>query len=298
MTEKGVKVDIGLIDWAHQLLLSQNEGRRATLVSGIKKRVGKDGRVRSTYNILSQNDRIGSTNLCVHQIPRVARRVFVADEGHLIVTADYRNIEPRVAASLSGDRRLCDDINSGDLYAALADRIGCTRDLAKVVFMGKMYGMSVGGIAMNARVSREEAYCVAASLEARYSTLFEYKQLVISSSLKHGQILTGRGRSLPLNSRAREREDSIFAAHIQGWASNAGFAGVAELLASDKTNIIIPLISCHDEFVFEVPVSAVENTEALAEDTARFMSAGAGVFMGLGGVELPVKAVVGHNWSE
>src|SRR5204862_2950998 len=71
------------------------------------------------------------------QIPKVVRKAVVADPGWTFVVADAGQLEPRVLAAVSGDRRLADAASAGDLYAALAaEAFGGDRARAKVALLG------------------------------------------------------------------------------------------------------------------------------------------------------------------
>ncbi|MFC4587523.1 bifunctional 3'-5' exonuclease/DNA polymerase [Sphaerisporangium corydalis] len=78
------------------------------------------------------------------QIPKVMRRVVVADEGWKLVVADAAQLEPRVLAAMAGDRGLARAAGEIDLYAALAQSFGGARDNAKIAMLSAMYGGTSG----------------------------------------------------------------------------------------------------------------------------------------------------------
>lgn len=78
------------------------------------------------------------------QIPKVLRRVVVADEGWTLVVADAAQLEPRVLAAMSGDRGLARAAGETDLYAALAQVFGGSRENAKIALLSAMYGGASG----------------------------------------------------------------------------------------------------------------------------------------------------------
>ncbi len=78
------------------------------------------------------------------QIPKVMRRVVVADEGWTLVVADAAQLEPRVLAAMAGDRGLARAAGQIDLYAALAQAFGGARDNAKIALLSAMYGGASG----------------------------------------------------------------------------------------------------------------------------------------------------------
>jgi DNA polymerase-1 len=81
------------------------------------------------------------------QIPKVMRRVVVADEGWRLVVADAAQLEPRVLAAMAGDRGLAAAAGEIDLYAALAQAFGGARDNAKIAMLSAMYGGTSGDAA-------------------------------------------------------------------------------------------------------------------------------------------------------
>ncbi|WP_433500561.1 bifunctional 3'-5' exonuclease/DNA polymerase [Sphaerimonospora sp. CA-214678] len=78
------------------------------------------------------------------QIPKVMRRVVVADDGWSLVVADAAQLEPRVLAAMSGDRGLATAAGEIDLYAALAQAFGGSREAAKIAMLSAMYGGTSG----------------------------------------------------------------------------------------------------------------------------------------------------------
>ncbi|MEU9888403.1 bifunctional 3'-5' exonuclease/DNA polymerase [Sphaerisporangium sp. NPDC051011] len=81
------------------------------------------------------------------QIPKVMRRVVVADEGWSLVVADAAQLEPRVLAAMAGDRGLARAAGQIDLYAALAQAFGGARENAKIAMLSAMYGGTSGDAA-------------------------------------------------------------------------------------------------------------------------------------------------------
>ncbi|MGW4643434.1 bifunctional 3'-5' exonuclease/DNA polymerase [Sphaerisporangium sp. NPDC004334] len=89
------------------------------------------------------------------QIPKVMRRVVVADEGWRLVVADAAQLEPRVLAAMAGDRGLARAAGEIDLYAALAQAFGGARDNAKIAMLSAMYGGTSGDAAKLLPIMRQ-----------------------------------------------------------------------------------------------------------------------------------------------
>ncbi len=101
----------------------------------------RDGRFRPEYVVGGVvSGRWATSGGGALQIPKVMRRVVVADEGWTLVVADAAQLEPRVLAALAGDRGLARAAGEIDLYAALAQAFGGSRDNAKIALLSAMYG--------------------------------------------------------------------------------------------------------------------------------------------------------------
>jgi DNA polymerase-1 len=80
----------------------------------------------------------------LHNLPAELRPAVAADPGWVLVRADLGQVEPRVLAAVSGDRALIAATTADDLYRPVADRLGVTREVAKVAVLGAMYGATTG----------------------------------------------------------------------------------------------------------------------------------------------------------
>lgn len=96
----------------------------------------------------------------LHNLPADLRPAIVAEPGHRFVRADLGQIEPRVLAAVSGDRALAAATLEADMYAPVAQRLGVSRDIAKVAVLGAMYGQTTGHGAVALR-GLDAAYPVA-----------------------------------------------------------------------------------------------------------------------------------------
>jgi len=121
------------------------------------------------------------------QVPKVVRRAVVADPGWVFVVADAGQLEPRVLAAVSGDKRLAAAGAAGDLYAALAtDSFDGDRPKAKVALLGAMYGQT-GGAAIPAL----------AVLRKHYPTAFEFVEAAARVGEAGGLVRSWLGRTCP-----------------------------------------------------------------------------------------------------
>ncbi|MBX6357051.1 MAG: bifunctional 3'-5' exonuclease/DNA polymerase, partial [Micromonosporaceae bacterium] len=121
------------------------------------------------------------------QIPKVVRRAVVADPGWRLVVADAGQLEPRVLAAVSGDRRLAAAAAAGDLYAALAaDAFAGDRAKAKVALLGAMYGQTGG-----------DALPALATLRRNYPVAFDYVESAARTGEAGGLVRSWLGRTCP-----------------------------------------------------------------------------------------------------
>jgi DNA polymerase-1 len=145
------------------------------------------------------------------QVPKVVRRAVLADPGHRFVVADAGQLEPRVLAAVSGDRRLAAAGGAGDLYAALAaEAFGGDRAKAKIALLGAMYGQT-GGAAIPAL----------ATLRRNYPTAFEYVEAAARTGEAGGLVRSWLGRTCPPATSAWREDDPAApdTAENQGGAS-------------------------------------------------------------------------------
>jgi DNA polymerase-1 len=150
-----------------------------------------DGRFRAEYvpgGVVS--GRWASRGGGALQIPRVVRRAVIADPGFTFVVADAGQLEPRILAAVSGDRRLANAAGSGDLYAALAtESFGGDRAKAKVALLGAMYGQTGG-----------QAVPALAALRRSYPTAWEYVEEAARTGEAGGLVRSWLGRTCPPSS--------------------------------------------------------------------------------------------------
>jgi len=180
------------------------------------------GRLHTEYNqTVTATGRLSSSNPNLQNIPirteqgREIRRAFVArDADHLVLAADYSQIELRIIAALSADPGLVDAFNHHlDIHAATAARIyhlpveevtATQRRNAKSVNFGIVYGISAFGLSEQLDIPRKEAAALIDEYFAHYPAVRNYIDANIAFAREHGyaQTLLGRRRYLPdINSR-------------------------------------------------------------------------------------------------
>ncbi|MBR2185768.1 MAG: DNA polymerase I, partial [Lachnospiraceae bacterium] len=227
---------------------------KATYADGLQPFIKEDGRIHSTFNqTVTATGRISSADPNLQNIPvrteegRAFRRVFIPKEGFSFIDADYSQIELRILASLSGDKKLIEAYNEGkDIHAITASQVfnvpldEVTPELrrnAKAVNFGRVYGISSFGLSQDLSISRTEAKEYIDRYFMTYPDVKDYLDSLIDFAKKNGYALTFFGRKRPVP----ELKSPVFAQRSFGErvAMNAPIQGTAaDLLKIAMTNVI------------------------------------------------------------
>jgi len=274
-------------------------------------------RIHTVYNqAVTATGRLSSNHPNLQNIPirtprgQQVRKAFVTkDDEHVLMAADYSQIELRVIASLSEDPSMLAAFNNNeDIHAATAAKVFGVpisevsreqRSQAKTVNFGIIYGVSAFGLSNQTTLSRKEAKALIEAYYESYPKLKAYMSEQVDFAREHGYVATvlGRRRYLKdINSRnaivrgAAER--NAINAPIQG--SAADIIKLAMLTIYDKMQQqhfkAQMLLQVHDELVFECPKSELEALKHLVKTE---MEAAYSLQ-----VPLTVDMGIGHNWLE
>jgi len=277
----------------------------------------KTGRLHTSYNqVVAVTGRLSSDNPNLQNIPvrtergRYIRKAFVPrDENHILLSADYSQIELRIVASISKDPNMCEAFRSGkDIHTATAAKVygieesEVTKEMrykAKSVNFGIIYGQGAFGLAENIGVSRAEAKQLIDNYFREYASIKKYMDGTINFAREHGYVQTLLGRKRWLrnmtSNNALERgfaERNAINAPIQG--SAADMIKVAMILIQNefkKQNFKSKMIlQVHDELVFDVYKPELETLKPLIENYMKNAL--------LLDVPLEVGIGTGLNWLE
>ena len=276
----------------------------------------RTGRVHTNFaQATAVTGRLASTDPNLQNIPvrtaegRRIREAFIAPPGHLLVSADYSQIELRIMAHLSGDTSLMQAFAAGeDIHRATAAeifgvRIGEVtpdqRRYIKAVNFGLIYGMSAFGLAAQLNIERAAAQQFIDKYFARYPGVAEYMQRTRELARREGYVKTVFGRRLWLpdinaggGPRRQAAERAAINAPMQGTAADLiKLAMVAVQSWLDRERLGSRLIlQVHDELVLEVP--AVEADRLKAELP--------GLMTGVASLDVPlvVDVGMGPNWEQ
>lgn len=249
-------------------------------------------RLHTVYNqTVTATGRLSSSNPNLQNIPirtergREIRRAFVArDQNHMLLAADYSQIELRIIASLSQDKNMIEAFaNHYDIHAATAARIynmpieQVSKDLrrnAKSVNFGIVYGISAFGLSEQLGISRKEAQTLINEYFNQYPDIKQYIDTNIAFAHEHGyaQTLLGRRRYLTdINSRnasARNfAERNAVNMPIQGTSADmiklAMIQVHKELLNQGLRSRMI--LQVHDELVLDCPIEELDQVRTIVE---------------------------------
>ena len=276
----------------------------------------KTGRVHTSYHqAVAVTGRLSSSDPNLQNIPirtaegRRIRQAFIAPKGHVLLAADYSQIELRIMAHLSGDESLRRAFaEEGDIHRATAGEVfgvepdkvtNDQRRAAKAINFGLIYGMSAFGLARQLGIERHAAQDYVGRYFGRYPGVREYMDRTRANARERGYVETVFGRRLYLpDIRSRDRnlqqyaERSAINAPMQGTAADiikrAMIRVQAWLLESAEPAHLV--LQVHDELVLEVAESAAEKVRAKVVE----LMCGAAELA----VALKVDTGIGANWDD
>jgi len=265
---------------------------QSTYIDSLLTMRDENGRIHTRFDqVATATGRISSAEPNLQNIPvrtelgREIRRAFVAKPGHVLVDADYSQIELRVLAHISGDETMIDAFRDGqDIHARTASEVygvplsevtGAQRSASKAVNFGIVYGISDFTLAKNISVSRAEAKAFIERYFERYPGVKRYMDGSVAEGREKGFVTTmmGRRRYLPeltssnFNVRAFG-ERCAMNSPIQGTAADIiKLAMVAVARELKKQNLEARLIlQVHDELIIEAPQGEADAVQALLRD--------------------------------
>jgi len=299
------------------LLGHRDQSKLRQIVEGLRKSVGTDGRIHTTFDQTgTSTGRLSSLDPNLQNIPartevgHQIRATFVAAEGYEgLLTADYSQIEMRIMAHFSGDEALIEAFKRGeDLHQYVGSQVfevepeSVTpeqRTKVKAMSYGLAYGLSAYGLAKQLSIEPSEAKNLMADYFTRFGKVREYLRDVVEQARTNGytETLFGRRRPFPeLNSPnriAREAaERAALNAPMQGTAADImkrAMITIAERIHDEGLSSRM-LLQVHDELVFEVSPG---ERSALEDIVVHEMSHAAELK-----VPLDVQVGFGANWDD
>ena len=289
---------------------------KSTYADGLIKEIGSDGRIRTTFqNLVTATGRLSSTEPNLQNIPvrtdlgAEIRKMFVPKPGHVLVDADYSQIELRVLAHIADDKTMQDAFISGqDVHTVTAAQVfgvepeqvtTLQRRHAKAVNFGIVYGISEFSLSEDIGVSRWEAREYIDNYLAHYHGVRDYMKNIVIQAREQGYTATlyGRRRYIPelssSNFNIRSGAERIaLNTPIQGTA--ADIIKLAMIRVDEALRANFPeaklLLQVHDELIVECP-------EALAPQVAQAVS---DAMQGVAQLRVPLvaEAKFGKSWYD
>lgn len=280
----------------------------------------KTGRVHTSFSLAATSTgRLSSSEPNLQNIPirteegRKIREAFTADEGNVIVAADYSQIELRLLAHIADVDALKQAFRDGqDIHAMTAsemfgvpleDMDPMTRRNAKAINFGIIYGISAFGLANNLGIGRDEAKSYIDSYFKKFPGIADYMDAMKKEAKDKGAVQTIFGRRIHLpgikdkNPSVRQfAERQAINAPIQGAAADImrrAMIRMDDALAKSKLKARM-LLQVHDELVFEAAKDDADDLIKLARET---MSGAAEPALSLS-VPLEVDAKAADTWGQ
>lgn len=290
---------------------------KSTYVEGLAAQLDpRDGRVHTDFSMaITSTGRLSSTEPNLQNIPirseegvRI-RRAFVASPGHVLLAADYSQIELRLLAHLADVPSLREAFaNDEDIHSRTASEIFKiepgkvdkeARRRAKTINFGIIYGMSAFGLAARLGIGAGEAKGIIDAYFAQYPGIRAEMERLKEEARINGFVLTPFGRKLWIDGIASK--DMSRRGNAERAAINAPFqGGAAEIIK--RAMVRMPkalrdagldakmLLQVHDELLFEVPQGQLTKTSAVVKE----------VMESVAELRVPLRAELGHggNWAE
>lgn len=250
----------------------------------------KTGRVHTTYGqAVAVTGRLASNNPNLQNIPvrsakgREIRKAFVPrDKDHVLLSADYSQIELRIVAAISGDPAMCEAFRLGkDIHAATAAKVYAVEETAvtkeqrykaKSVNFGIIYGQGAFGLADNLGISRTEAKEIIDNYKKEFSGINKYMDDTINFAREHGYVQTLMGRKRWL----RDINSSNFT--VRGFAERNAINSPIQGTAADMIKLAMTkvhaamkkenmrskmILQVHDELIFDASRSEANELKDL-----------------------------------
>ena len=286
-----------------------------TYVEGMLPLIDSEGKIHAHFQqTVTATGRLSCTEPNLQNIPvrqelgRMLRKVFTAsDEEHILVGADYSQIELRIMAHLSEDPALIESFENGkDIHQSTAARVfdvapedvtPLQRSRAKAVNFGVIYGISAFGLSSDLKISRKEAQQYIDDYFRKHPKVKEYMDRMVEECRENGFVTTMSGRRRKINEihasnyMTRQLGERLaMNTPVQGTAADIMKLAMTE--AYRRLGREIPearvILQVHDELILDVPVSVKEQAMEVLKES----------MCGAAQLKVPLVAEVsaGNDW--
>jgi len=303
-----------VLDWRHYAKL------KSTYTDTLPKEINpRTGRVHTSYSLASTSTgRLSSSDPNLQNIPirtedgRKIRTAFIAEPGHVLVAADYSQVELRVLAHMADLPAMKQAFADGvDIHAMTASEMfgvpidgmdSATRRRAKAINFGIIYGISAFGLANNLGISRTEAKEYIDAYFEKFPGIKAYMEAAKDEAREFGYVKTLFGRKCHV--RSINDKNPMYRAGAERQAINAPIQGTAADIIR-RAMIHMPdaiktvdgarmLLQVHDELIFEVPENSADELISVVKPVMENACAPA---VNLS-VPLVVDAKAANNWND
>jgi DNA polymerase-1 len=275
-----------------------------------------DGKIHASFHqTVAATGRLSSSDPNLQNIPiktergRRIRQAFVAEEGNVLISADYSQIELRLLAHMSGDQELVrsfradEDVHrrtASEIYGVTPEKVNDhQRGVAKAINFGLMYGKTAFGLSQELKIPRKEAQDTIDAYFRRYSGVKHFldQQILLAKERGYAETLLGRKRQL----RDIDARNPMIRQNAERMAMNTPIQGTAaDMIKLAMIEVDDQLqkggfkakltVQVHDELVLDCPKAECEEVTRLV---CRVMENAMKL-----DVPLKVNAGSGKNWAE
>ena len=312
LASEGYELPVKVLDWRQMSKL------KSTYTDALQGHINPNtGRVHTSYVISgASTGRLSSTDPNLQNIPirseagRKIREAFIAEEGNVLLSLDYSQIELRILAHIAKIDTLKQAFHEGqDIHALTASQMfnvplenmdPMIRRQAKAINFGVIYGISGFGLARNLRIPRKEAQSFIDTYFERFPGIRTYMDETVNFAKENGYVETLFGRKVHTSEINAKGPQAGFAkraainAPIQGTAADIIRRAMIQMPNAIAHLPVKMLLQVHDELIFEVSKDALsETTEVVRE----IMEKASEPVVKLD-VPLVVDAGFGSNWAD
>ena len=311
LTEAGHELPARIMDWR------QLQKLKSTYADALVEEIdAATGRVHTRFaQAITSTGRLSSTEPNLQNIPirteegALIRRAFIAEAGHVLISADYSQIELRLLAHAADIAALKDSFaRSEDIHSRTASEVfgvpmsgmdAATRRRAKAINFGIIYGISAFGLARQLGIPPGEAKLYIDAYFQRYPEIRRYMNETREAARLHGYVVTPLGRRCTIPG-IREKIPAR-RAYAERQASNAPLQGGAADIIK-RAMVRLPralaeaglrarmILQVHDELLFEAPEAEAEATAALVKEVMQNAASLS--------VPLLVETGIGPSWAQ
>ncbi|MDB4079474.1 DNA polymerase I [Amylibacter sp.] len=312
LASEGHELPVKVLDWRQMSKL------KSTYTDALQGHINSNtGRVHTSYIISgASTGRLSSTDPNLQNIPirseagRKIREAFIAEEGNVLLSLDYSQIELRILAHIAKIDTLKQAFHEGqDIHALTASQMfnvplenmdPMVRRQAKAINFGVIYGISGFGLARNLRIPRKEAQSFIDTYFERFPGIRAYMDETVSFAKENGYVKTLFGRKVHTSEINAKGPQAGFAkraainAPIQGTAADVIRRAMVRMPNAIAHLPAKMLLQVHDELIFEVNKDALNET---TEVVRNIMEKACEPVVKLD-VPLVVDAGFGSNWAD